>query len=189
MDDPEPVIIAELGGSSAFKGLNMSEGELGRWMDQVRAGMWDDSHLALERIDRFSRENPFTVVGYLAELDRHNITIHDVSLNMLINRSNSAMLPIVTMSAQRAYEKSKIKSGRIRDGWKRKREQAFNQGTIVTNKRPQWIDIVEDRYVLNDKVAIVREIFRLYQTGIGTPTITKMLNERGSEWLFESGRL
>lgn len=188
MDDPEATIISDQG-VSAFKGLNMSEGELGRWMDQVRAGMWDDSHLVLESIDRFSRQNPFQVVGYLAELDRHNITIHDVSLNMLINRGNSAMLPIVAMSAQRAYEESKIKSDRIRDGWRRKREKAFKQGTIVTNKRPQWIDIVEDRYELNDKVAIVREIFRLYQTGIGTPTIAKMLNERGSEWLFVSGRL
>lgn len=188
MEDPEATIISDQG-VSAFKGLNMSEGELGRWMEQVRAGMWDDSHLVLESIDRFSRQNPFQVVGYLAELDRHNITIHDVSLNMLINRSNSAMLPIVAMSAQRAYEESKIKSDRIRDGWRRKRENAFNNGTIVTNKRPQWIDVQDDKYVLNDKVAIVREIFRLYQTGIGTPTIAKVLNAKGDDWLFESGRL
>ncbi|PWW04960.1 recombinase family protein [Mangrovibacter plantisponsor] len=188
MDDPEAIIISDQG-VSAFKGLNMSEGELGRWMEQVRGGMWDDSHLVLESIDRFSRQNPFTVVAYLSELVNHNITIHDVSLNMLINRSNSAMLPLVTMSAQRAYEESKLKSDRIRDGWKRRRDQAFKQGTIVTNKRPQWIDVVDDRYVLNEKVAVVREIFRLYQTGIGTPTIAKMLNERGSEWLFESSRL
>lgn len=189
MDDAEPVIIAETGGISAFKGMNMSVGHLGKWMDQVRASMWDGSALVLESIDRFSRENPFTVVAYLSELVNHNITIHDVSLNLLINRSNSAMLPIVTMSAQRAYEESKVKSDRIRDGWKRKRENAFNNGTIVTNKRPQWIDIVDDKYVLNDKVAIVREIFRLYQTGIGTPTIAKILNERGNEWLFDSGRV
>ncbi|HCR1848133.1 TPA: recombinase family protein, partial [Enterobacter roggenkampii] len=63
MDDPEATIISDQG-ISAFKGLNMSEGELGRWMDQVRAGMWDDSHLVLESIDRFSRQNPFQVVGY-----------------------------------------------------------------------------------------------------------------------------
>ncbi|MEG5884556.1 recombinase family protein [Enterobacter ludwigii] len=188
MEDPEATIISDQG-VSAFKGLNMSEGELGRWMEQVRAGMWDGSALVLESIDRFSRQNPFTVVAYLSELVNHNITIHDVSLNMLINRTNSAMLPIVTMSAQRAYEESKIKSDRIRDGWRRKRENAFNNGTIVTNKRPQWIDVQDDKYVLNDKVAIVREIFRLYQTGIGTPTIAKLLNAKGDEWLFESGRL
>ena len=100
MEDPEATIISDQG-VSAFKGLNMSEGELGRWMEQVRAGMWDSSALVLESIDRFSRQNPFTVVAYLSELVNHNITIHDVSLNMLINRTNSAMLPIVTMSAQR----------------------------------------------------------------------------------------
>lgn len=189
MDDPEPVILRDQG-VSAFKTNenNFSIGELGRWMEQVQAGMWDDSHLVLESIDRFSRQNPFVVVGYLAQLVNHNITIHDVSLNLLINRANSAMLPIITMSAQRAYEESKIKSDRIRDGWKRKREQAFNNGTIVTNKRPQWIDIVDDKYVLNDKVHIVKEVFRLCKEGIGTPTIAKILNAKGEEWLFESGR-
>ncbi|EEW0968751.1 recombinase family protein [Escherichia coli] len=187
MDDPEAVILCDQG-VSAFKGLNISEGELGRWMEQVQAGMWDGSHLVLESIDRFSRQNPFTLVGYLSRLVEHDITLHDVSLNLLINRSNSAMLPIVTMSAQRAYEESKIKSDRIRDGWRRKREQAFNNGTIVTNKRPQWIDIRDDQYVLNDKVHIVKEVFRLAQSGIGTPTIAKILNAKGDDWLFESGR-
>lgn len=187
MDDPEAVILCDQG-VSAFKGLNISEGELGRWMEQVQAGMWDGSHLVLESIERFSRQNPFTLVGYLSRLVEHDITLHDVSLNLLINRSNSAMLPIVTMSAQRAYEESKIKSDRIRDGWRRKREQAFNNGTIVTNKRPQWIDIRDDQYVLNDKVHIVKEVFRLAQSGIGTPTIAKILNAKGDDWLFESGR-
>lgn len=187
MDDPEAVILCDQG-VSAFKGLNISEGELGRWMEQVQAGMWDGSHLVLESIDRISRQNPFTLVGYLSRLVEHDITLHDVSLNLLINRSNSAMLPIVTMSAQRAYEESKIKSDRIRDGWRRKREQAFNNGTIVTNKRPQWIDIRDDQYVLNDKVHIVKEVFRLAQSGIGTPTIAKILNAKGDDWLFESGR-
>lgn len=187
MDDLEAVILCDQG-VSAFKGLNISEGELGRWMEQVQAGMWDGSHLVLESIDRFSRQNPFTLVGYLSRLVEHDITLHDVSLNLLINRSNSAMLPIVTMSAQRAYEESKIKSDRIRDGWRRKREQAFNNGTIVTNKRPQWIDIRDDQYVLNDKVHIVKEVFRLAQSGIGTPTIAKILNAKGDDWLFESGR-
>lgn len=190
MEDPEPTIISDRG-ISAFKTNenNFSIGELGRWMDQVRDGMWDGSALVLESIDRFSRQNPFTVVAYLSELVSHNITIHDVSLSMLINRTNSAMLPIVTMSAQRAYEESKLKSDRIRDGWRRRRENAFNNGTIVTNKRPRWIDVKNDKYVLNDKVAIVREIFRLYKKGIGTSTIAKILNTRGEKWLFESGRL
>ncbi|MCS1289320.1 recombinase family protein [Escherichia coli] len=190
MEDPEPTIISDRG-ISAFKTNenNFSIGELGRWMDQVRDGMWDGSALVLESIDRFSRQNPFTVVAYLSELVSHNITIHDVSLSMLINRTNSAMLPIVTMSAQRAYEESKLKSDRIRDGWRRRRENAFNNGTIVTNKRPRWIDVKNDKYVLNDKVAIVREIFRLYKKGIGTSTIAKILNARGEKWLFKSGRL
>jgi len=184
MDESEAIEIHD-SGVSAFKGINTSSaGQLGQWMDQVRAGMWDGSSLVVESIDRFSRQNPFTVMGYINELVSHQVTIHDVSLNMQINLANSALLPMVTMSAQRAYEESKLKSDRIRAGWAKKREQAFNKGTIVTNKRPAWIDVEDNRYVLNAKAEVVREIFRLYQTGLGTPTIAKILNERGSEWLL-----
>ncbi|WP_347115591.1 recombinase family protein [Leclercia sp. S52] len=105
MDDPEVVEILDES-LSAFKGLNMSEGQLGKWMDQVRIGMWDGSRLVVESIDRFSRLNPFTVLSYISELVSHKITMIDASNNMWINLANSQLLPIVTMSAQRAYEES-----------------------------------------------------------------------------------
>ncbi|WP_312283204.1 recombinase family protein [Pseudescherichia sp.] len=186
MDDPTPVIIAESGGTSAFKGHNMLLSScLGSWMQEVRLGMWDGSHLVYENGDRFSRQNPFTVVGYINDLVKHKISIHDVTMNIVINHKNSAMLPMVLMNAQRAYDESKFKSDRIRKGWAKKRENAFNNGTIVTNKRPKWIDIIDNKYVLNDKSRIVEEIFRLYQTGIGCPTIAKVLQAKGEEWQFD----
>lgn len=188
MDDPEPVIITESGGVSAFKGHNMliSSG-LGSWMEEVRSGMWDGSVLIIESIDRFSRQNPYVVMGYLSDLSNHNVAIHDVMARIVINRQNSMMLPMVMMNAQRAFEESKYKSNRISTGWKKRREQAFNKGTIVTNKRPQWIDVENDQYVLNHKAAVVREIFRLYQTGMGTPTIAQhlqALEKENSDWKF-----
>lgn len=70
-------------------------------MGQVRAGMWDDSVLVVENIDRFSRQNPFTVVGYINDLVQHGVSIHDVNALMVISRQNSMMLPIVIMNAQR----------------------------------------------------------------------------------------
>ncbi|MGU5918278.1 recombinase family protein [Klebsiella quasipneumoniae subsp. similipneumoniae] len=85
------------------------------------------------------------------------------------------------MNAQRAYDESKYKSDRIRKGWAKKREQAFNKGTIVTNKRPQWIEVEKDKYVLNEKAAVVKEIFALYQTGMGCPTIAKQLQRKEGE--------
>ncbi|HBV9862323.1 TPA: recombinase family protein, partial [Klebsiella pneumoniae] len=186
MDDPEPVIITESGGVSAFKGHNMLiTSGLGAWMQEVRASMWDGSHLVYENGDRFSRQNPFTVIGYINDLINHNITIHDATMNIIINRENSAMLPMVLMNAQRAYDESKYKSDRIRKGWAKKREQAFNKGTIVTNKRPQWIEVEKDKYVLNEKAAVVKEIFALYQTGMGCPTIAKQLQgKEGEQYKF-----
>lgn len=180
MDDPAPVVLSDQG-VSAFKGLNISEGELGAWMEQVRNGMWDSSILVVESIDRFSRQNPFDVMGYINALMAHNVAIHDVMANIVISRSNSKDLPFVMMNAQRAYDESKYKSDRIRKGWAKKREQAFNKGTIVTNKRPQWIEVENDKYVLNHKAAVVKEIFALYQTGMGCPMIAKQLQTKEGE--------
>lgn len=180
MDDPAPVVLSDQG-VSAFKGLNISEGELGAWMEQVRNGMWDSSILVVESIDRFSRQNPFDVMGYINALMAHNVAIHDVMANIVISRSNSKDLPFVMMNAQRAYDESKYKSDRIRKGWAKKREHAFNKGTIVTNKRPQWIEVENDKYVLNHKAAVVKEIFALYQTGMGCPTIAKQLQTKEGE--------
>ncbi|EPR1414797.1 recombinase family protein [Citrobacter koseri] len=180
MDDPIPVVLSDQG-VSAFKGLNISEGELGAWMEEVRNGMWDSSILVVESIDRFSRQNPFDVMGYINALMAHNVAIHDVMANIVISRSNSKDLPFVMMNAQRAYDESKYKSDRIRKGWAKKREQAFNKGTIVTNKRPQWIDVEDDKYVLNHKAAVIKEIFELYKTGLGCPTIAKELQKKEDE--------
>lgn len=180
MDDPIPVVLSDQG-VSAFKGLNISEGELGAWMEEVRNGMWDNSILVVESIDRFSRQNPFDVMGYINALMVHNVAIHDVMANIVISRSNSKDLPFVMMNAQRAYDESKYKSDRIRKGWAKKREQAFNKGTIVTNKRPQWIDVEDDKYVLNHKAAVIKEIFELYKTGLGCPTIAKELQKKEGE--------
>jgi len=186
MDDPEPVVITEQGGVSAFKGHNMElKAGLGSWMQQVRDGMWDGSHLVTESIDRFSRQNPFTVMAYINDLVNHNVSIHDVKMNIVINLENSSLLPMVLMNAERAHMESRYKSDRIRDGWKRKRTNAFNNGTIVTNRRPKWIDVIDNKYVLNDKARIVEEIFRLYLTGIGCPTIAKILQSKGEAWQFD----
>ncbi|MGX4990655.1 recombinase family protein [Enterobacter kobei] len=184
MDEPTPTVISDRG-VSAFKGHNMTRGELGKWVDQVSRGMWDGSILVVESMDRFSRQNPLIVSRYLSTIVEQNVTIWDKALNIAINLDNSAMLPIIIMSAQRAYEESKVKSDRIRDGKKRKRETSLANGDIITSLRPKWIDVKGTKYVLNERAEIVREIFRLYQSGLGTPTIANVLNERGKEWQFD----
>lgn len=187
MDDQNPVILADPG-LSAWKGHNITHGELGQWMEQVASGMWDNSVLIVENLDRFSRQNPFQVLGYINSLVEHGISIHDVNMNMIINHQNSVMLPMVIMNAQRAYDESKYKSMRIGAGWRKKRLAAIDAGTIITRKTPNWIDVVEDRYVLNDKARIVQEVFKLYLEGLGSPTIARHMTALGDDWRMAPGR-
>lgn len=184
MDDPNPVELYDRG-VSGWKGHNLTgQGELGRLIEQIKSGIYDRSIIVTESIDRISRLNPFVVMGYLSMLVEHDVDIHDVSLRMVISKANSHLLPLVTMTSQRAYDESVLKSDRISSGWRAKRINALANGTIITKKRPLWIDVVDDKYVLNGKAHIVKEVFRLYQTGLGCPTVAKVLNERGTEWQF-----
>lgn len=185
MDDPEPIVLGDPG-LSAFKGHNLQHGKLGEWVQQVKAGMWDGSILVLESIDRFSRLNPFEVLDYLTSITERNVVIHDVYDKNIINRKDITALTRALNQADRAFKESQFKSNRISEGWRYKRKEAFANGTIVTKKRPVWIDVVDNRYVLNHKAVVVKEIFRLYQTGIGCTTIAKILQKKeGEEWRFD----
>ena len=189
MEEPEATVLSDPG-ISAYKGHNLErdKGKLGLWVYQSLNGMWDGSHLVLESLDRFSRLFPFEVLKHLMALLEHDITIHDIYNKNIINNGNAESITKAINQSIRANDESVFKGERIREGWADRRETAKRTGTIITSKRPTWIDIEDKKYVLNYRAAIVQEIFRLYQTGIGTPTIAKILQKKkGDNWKWVRG--
>jgi len=166
-------------GKSAFKGHHLHDTSgLGMLFSRVDAGLIDGTALICESLDRFSRQNPFKVMKYLSLLAEHNIELHDVEQNLVISPKNKMSLTLATIIASRANEESTIKSKRIKSGWSKRREKAKSLGQYMIKNTPPWISIVDDKYVLNDKAVLVREMFELYLNGLGSYTIGKTLNEQ-----------
>lgn len=101
----------------------------------------------------------------------------DVSKNLPIGRRHPNSLSFAMMVAERAHEESKIKSERISKGWNSRRLKSKENGHYMIKNCPPWISVIDDKYVLNEKHTIVREIFDLYLSGIRSYSIAIKLNE------------
>ncbi|ENC7787019.1 TPA: recombinase family protein [Yersinia enterocolitica] len=175
--DPNYELIVDRG-VSAFKGHHQRESAgLGGFFKKVRNGEVEKgSVLCVESLDRFSRENPFKCVEYISILDSYQIELHDVDKKLKIGRKYPNSLSFAVMIAERSYEESRLKSVRIQKGWDKRRKMAKEEGQYMIKNCPKWIDVVNDRYVLNENHIVIREIFDLYLSGIGSYTIAVMLN-------------
>lgn len=169
-------------GRSAWKGQQMSEtAALGAFFKKVATGDLDGCVLLCESLDRFSRENPFKCVGYVSRLSEHNIDLIDVTQNLVISKSESMSLTRATITAERAYEDSTLKSQRIKSAWTNRRKKARDESCYLSKNTPFWISVDEQqmKYVLNKNVEIVQEIYKLYLDGYGSYTIARKMNDAG----------
>ncbi|WMT13513.1 recombinase family protein [Serratia fonticola] len=181
-------------GKSAFKGQHMENTSgLGKFFTRLVEGkIKPHSVLIVESLDRFSRQNPFLCMKYLSVLDEHKVELHDVDKKLIISRKVPNSLTFATMIAQRAYDESCLKSDRVKKGWNRRRTRAKDDGDYMIKNTPAWISVSDEKYVLNDNHKIVREIFDLYLTGIGSFTIAQMLNRQGkfiSEFKWDTAKI
>lgn len=165
-------------GKSGWKAEHLhSTAGLGKLFTRIEANEPNGAAFLVESLDRYSRENPFKVMSYLNTMVEHGIELHDVSQNLVISPRNKMSLTMATIIAQRAWEESVQKSVRIKKGWGKRRDKAKSTGQYMIKNSPPWISIENDKYILNEKASIVREIFDLYLSGIGSYTIGKKLNE------------
>jgi len=177
-------------GVSAFRGANRdATSALGAFLDRVRTGLVaPGSYLLVESFDRLSREQVLDALELFLSLTRAGITIVTLSDGREYNRESlqrdhtQLIISIVVMS--RAHEESAIKSQRVGDAWRRKREGARSTQQAMTARCPGWIKLVggprRGRYeLIPERAKIVQNIFAETIAGDGRRTISKRLNEHG----------
>lgn len=110
-------------GVSAFKGLNASDGNLGRFIAAVESGLISrGSFLLVENLDRISR-NVITEAQQLflriINLDITIVTLMDkqVLSKDKINEDGGISMLISLLYMLRAHDESKRKSDRVASGW------------------------------------------------------------------------
>ncbi|WP_280940373.1 recombinase family protein [Mesorhizobium sp. LSHC412B00] len=171
-------------GVSAFKGDNVSSGELGKFLGAVKAGrIPKGSYLLVESFDRLSRQKLNASVALFFDITSNGINLVTLSDNQLYKAGEAEftqlIMSIVVMA--RANEESEIKSQRLSAAWGAKRKAIGDKK--LTGLCPAWLELLEDRKsfgVLEDRAQIVRRIFEDSASGQGSFVITRRLNDLGT---------
>jgi DNA invertase Pin-like site-specific DNA recombinase len=169
-------------GISAFKGANVSEGALGRFLEAVKSGsIRSGSYLLVESLDRLSRQQILSAQSLFLSIVQagiHLVTLADGRVYRAGTTDlGDLIVSLVIMS--RAHEESQTKSHRISAAWKNKRTHAADQKPM-TKWCPAWLELSPDRseYVpIPERVEIVRGMFNDAIGGIGLYSIARRLNE------------
>jgi hypothetical protein len=173
-------------GVSAFRGRNAAYGALARFRDAVSKGeIAKGSHLIIESMDRLSRQKATDAVAILTEIINGGVVVVTLDDGQKYSEETLAtsqyQLFVAIGAMVRAHEESRRKSGLLADTWKQKRIDLRESRKVLTSRVPEWLKLSRDRQrieIVEDRVAIVREIFDLACRGYGMYSIASLLNER-----------
>ncbi|RVC70393.1 MAG: hypothetical protein EOS81_04735 [Mesorhizobium sp.] len=168
-------------GVSAFKGANVSSGALGQFLALIKAGeIARGSYLLVESLDRISRQQVLDSIPVFFDIIKSGINVVTLADKHLYRagETNFADIMYSVMVLGRAYEESKTKSMRVGAAWENKRKNAGTRK--LTKVCPAWLSLQENRTgfdLIPERVEVVRQIFQLADTGNGSFSIARRLNQ------------
>jgi len=176
-------------GVSAYKGKNLKQGALGVFMEAVRDGLIQPgSWLLLESLDRFTRQSVNIAANELLSLINRGIvvvTLHNQTIYREEDFQGSEGLVnlLGALIAMQGHHSEQVTKGkRVAAAWAANYSKAAAGGHVVTKIVPFWLSVNSDRSgfnVLEDKAAIVREIYERRASGEGKTAIANSLTARG----------
>jgi DNA invertase Pin-like site-specific DNA recombinase len=168
-------------GISAFKGANVTNGALGRFVAAVRANrVSPGSVLIVESLDRLSRQSILKALSLFMEILAANVKIATLIDGRIYDGEKSDFADIVYSLAimSRAHEESQTKSYRLGEVWKKKR--AYAQAKVLTSRAPAWLVLGPRGFSpIPERVDTVKRIYDLMEAGLGRFAIAKRFNEEG----------
>ncbi|TIV19513.1 MAG: hypothetical protein E5V95_08525 [Mesorhizobium sp.] len=168
-------------GVSAFKGANVSSGALGQFLALIKAGeIARGSYLLVESLDRISRQQVLDSIPVFFDIIKSGINVVTLADKHLYRagETNFADIMYSVMVLGRAYEESKTKSMRVGAAWENKRKNAGTRK--LTKVCPAWLSLQENRTgfdLIPERAEVVRQIFQLADTGNGSFSIARRLNQ------------
>lgn len=178
LDLSDDRIIQDIG-VSAFRGDNATDGALGTFIRRAAAGeIASGSYLIVESLDRITRQDLISGVGLLTTILRTDIKIAALSENTVLDRNSDIAPWIMSLVAVgRSNQESMLKSRRVGQAWKNKKDNAKDQRVSVIS--PLWLkpDANGTHFVaIPERVEIVKNIFELAKNGLGSHAIVSRFN-------------
>jgi DNA invertase Pin-like site-specific DNA recombinase len=187
-------------GFSASKGHHLSDGKLGTVLADVDSGNYRGFALVVEKMDRFSRLGIDETQTLLRRLMKGGVELHLAASNRVVRSLNDLPTAILNdVENYGAQQHTDLMSINIRGGVKRIQDQAASTGRVMRSVVPMWLEVVGRKTIgvkvldpgtivpITEKVAVVREVYRLAALGVGVTNIARQLNGglggRSLSWL------
>ncbi|WAT08855.1 recombinase family protein [Rouxiella badensis] len=182
--DIDRIVMMSDAGLSAYAGTNISEGKLGKFIADVKAGLVPEgSALVCYSLDRLSRQNPWIGNQLISTLIGAGIDIHSVAEKMILRSEDPIGAIMSTIYMMRSNNESVIKSERAKSGYVRRLRESIKNKKILTRQMPRWLYEHEGSYAVDlDMRHIIDFIFDSYISGKSTGYIASELNKKG--WLY-----
>jgi DNA invertase Pin-like site-specific DNA recombinase len=174
---------------SAYRGANVETGRLGEFLTAVTQGLINrGSYLLIENLDRLSRNKPRKAFRLLEQICEAGITVVTTADGRRYDEAtlddDPMALMYALMVAIRANDESETKSDRVGKEYARKRERAAQgteNGKPFTRMLPAWLRFNEqkrEREVDPERAAVIVNIFKMADEGLGQHKIAQRLNEQ-----------
>ncbi|WP_082836058.1 recombinase family protein [Croceicoccus bisphenolivorans] len=172
-------------GKSAYTGANIKSGNLAKFVAELRTGEIDPAEtiLTVEELDRLSRQDAVTMLGWLGPVLGLGLTIEVAKSGQIIDHdmmtNNIAGLMTVLITAFGSHHESKKKAERVGAAWQQKRDK-LAAGEVLPAKHhcPHWLEIENGAFVvLKERERLVKMIFANRLKGIGKETTARQFNE------------
>lgn len=167
-------------GVSAFRGRHREEGALGAFLAKVESGeIKPGSFLLIDSFDRLTRERVTTAMHLLTGIMARGVTVVTLNDGRRYADASAGLhdLMYALMEFSRAHNESALKSERVRDALRIRRENARREGRPWAQRWPFWLKQTGDGFtVLDDRADDLRRIFDLKIEGMGNAAIAKRLN-------------
>ena len=180
-------------GISAYHGANAETGELGAFLAAVNLGaVPKGSWLLVESLDRISRQNAWRAVHTIQSIVGAGIVVVDLSDNgreysMDTLEKEPMLFIMMVLKFTRSNEESTLKGSRVASKYREKRSNFAGDKALdkpYTRRLPAWMrweDQTKAYVIIEERGALVREIFELTDKGWGQHRIAREFNARGLE--------
>ena len=180
-------------GRSAYKGEQISKGNLGKLEQRIRAGEYPHGTILLvERLDRLSRELPRKTQRWMEDITDHGMKIVVANGGRVFDsetlQDGNSLIVIMDllMNAMVAHHESKQKATRVRSAWRAKHEAA-KSGEVLTKGCPGWLrpvalgagDQGTSFKIIDERARVIRRCFEWSAAGDGLERIVNRLNAEG----------
>lgn len=168
-------------GVSGFSGANRLKGALKSFNDRVESGdITRGSYLLIDSLDRLSRENIVLATHQLLGIALAGINV--VTLNderIFAHDADMGTMMLAVVEIERSHRESAEKGRKVFAAHTENKRKARENGRVWTPIGPSWLKLNRETgqfEQIPEKVATVRRMFDLFESGLTTTRISEIFN-------------